>query len=38
MNFLPVGHCNKLHETLSDPNPGQEAPPLDGAGLLQSLV
>jgi hypothetical protein len=36
--FLPMGHSCALHETLSEPNPGQAAPPLDGAGLLQSLV
>ena len=31
-------HNCVLQDAFSEPDPGQVAPPLDGAGLLQSLV
>jgi hypothetical protein len=36
--FLLMTHNCALHEMLSVPDPEQIAPPLDGGGLLQSLV
>ncbi len=33
-----MGHSCELQGAFSELDPGQAAPPLDGAGLLQSLV
>jgi hypothetical protein len=38
LNFLPMGHSCDLQGAFSVLDPGQAAPPLDGGGLLQSLV
>ena len=37
-NCLPTGHGWSLHEKVAEFDPGQSSPPLEGAGLLQSLV
>ena len=36
--YLQPLHDCVLHAALSEPKPAQVAPPLDGGGLLQSLV
>jgi hypothetical protein len=37
-NVLPTGHGWSLQEKVAEFDPGQSSPPLEGAGLLQSLV
>ena len=36
--FLPIGHFGVLHIWVSQDDPAQAKPPLDGGGLLQSLA
>jgi hypothetical protein len=36
--FLPTGHNIVLQEKVSELGPGQVDPPVEGEGLLQSLV